>query len=161
MLQRFDKVLICLLQLKKIIILPYLPYIFGLISTPYHTCSNIWTSTIYYLKMLCLKIAGWVANSVDPDEMQCFASSYLGLHCLLRPVCPNTYGKCGITLLPFYPKSWDTSTPYFILPKILTTPFDMSMCLKIPGWVTNNIDPHSTASDLDLHCLLRPVCPND
>ena len=30
-------------------------------STPYHTCSKIWTCTIYY--PLCLKIAGWVTNS--------------------------------------------------------------------------------------------------
>ena len=52
------------------------------ISTPYYICSKIWT--IYYL--MCLKIAGWVANSVDPDET-------LGLHCLLRPVCLNTYDK--------------------------------------------------------------------
>ena len=27
-------------------------------STPYHTCSKIWTSTIYY-QMLCLNIPGW------------------------------------------------------------------------------------------------------
>ena len=46
--------------------------------------------------MLCLKIAGWVANSVDPDETLCFAVSHLGLYCLLRPVCPNIYGKYGI-----------------------------------------------------------------
>ena len=45
--------------------------------------------------MLCLKIAGWVANSVDPDEMPHSAVSHLGLYCLLRPVCPNTYGKYG------------------------------------------------------------------
>ena len=43
--------------------------------------------------MLCLKIAGWVANSVDPDEMPHSAASHLGLNCLLRPVCLNTYGK--------------------------------------------------------------------
>ena len=30
---------------------------------------------------------------VDPDEMPHSVASYLGLHCLLRPVCPNTYGK--------------------------------------------------------------------
>ena len=30
--------------------------------------------------MLCLKIAGWVANSVDPDEMSHTAVSHLGLH---------------------------------------------------------------------------------
>ena len=41
--------------------------------------------------MLCLKIAGWVANNVDLHS----AASHLGLHCLLRPVCPNTYGKDG------------------------------------------------------------------
>ena len=63
-------------------------------STPYHICSKIWTSTIHY-PMLCLKIAGWVANSVDPDETPRSAASHLGLYCLLRPVCPNTYGKNG------------------------------------------------------------------
>ena len=44
--------------------------------------------------MLCRKIAGCV-NSVDPDETPHSAASHLGLHCLLRPVCPNTYGKYG------------------------------------------------------------------
>ena len=63
-------------------------------STPYHICSKIWTSTIHY-PMLCLKIAGWVANSVDPDETPRSAVSHLGLYRLLRPVCPNTYGKYG------------------------------------------------------------------
>ena len=63
-------------------------------STPYHICSKIWTSTIHY-PMLCLKFAGWVANSVDPDETP-HSVSHLGLYCLLRPVCPNIYGKYGI-----------------------------------------------------------------
>ena len=36
------------------------------------------------------KIAGLVANSVDPDQTPRSAASDLGLHCLLRPVCPNT-----------------------------------------------------------------------
>ena len=63
------------------------------ISTTFHTYSTIWTSTwiIYYLK-----IAGWVANIVDPDETPQFAASHLGLHCLLRPVRPNSYGKYGM-----------------------------------------------------------------
>ena len=61
-------------------------------STPYHICSKIWTSTIHY-PMLCLKIAGWVANSVNPDETLRSASSHLGLYCLLKPVCLNTYGS--------------------------------------------------------------------
>ena len=34
-----------------------------------------------------------MANSVDPDETPRFAASHLGLHCLLSPVCPNTYGR--------------------------------------------------------------------
>ena len=45
--------------------------------------------------MLCQKIAGWMANSVDSDETPCSAASHLGLYCLLRPVCPNTCGKYG------------------------------------------------------------------
>ena len=48
---------------------------------PYHTCSKISTSTIYY-PLLCQKIARWVKNSDDPD---CVAS-HQGLHFLLRPV---------------------------------------------------------------------------
>ena len=32
------------------------------------------------------KIAGWVANSVDPDETPHSAASHLGQYCLLRPV---------------------------------------------------------------------------
>ena len=36
-----------------------------------------------------------MANSVDPDETPCSAASHLGLYCLLRPVCPNIYGKYG------------------------------------------------------------------
>ena len=61
----------------------------------YPICSKIWTSTIHY-PMLCLKNAGWVANSVDPDETPRSAVSHLGLYCLLRPVCPNIYGKYGM-----------------------------------------------------------------
>ena len=69
-------------------------------STPYHICTKIWTSTIHY-PMLCLKIAGWVANSVDPDATPHSAVSHLGLYCLLRPVCPNTYGKYGTIFLAY------------------------------------------------------------
>ena len=39
-----------------------------------------------------------MANSVGPDETSRSAASHLGLHCLLRPVCPNTYGRYGIFL---------------------------------------------------------------
>ena len=36
-----------------------------------------------------------MANSIDPDETPHSVASHLGLNCLLRPVCPNTYGKYG------------------------------------------------------------------
>ena len=36
-----------------------------------------------------------MTNSVDPDETPHSVSSHLGLHCLLRPVSPNTYIKYG------------------------------------------------------------------
>ena len=49
--------------------------------------------------MLCLKIAGCVANSVDPDETPRSAYSHLGLYCLLKPICPNTFGKYGTVRL--------------------------------------------------------------
>ena len=32
-------------------------------------------------------------NCVDPDQTPHSVASDLGLHCLLRPVCPNTKGK--------------------------------------------------------------------
>ena len=38
------------------------------------------------------------------------------------------------------------------------------MYLKTARWVANSVDPdqmlHSAASDLDLHYLLRAICPN-
>ena len=33
--------------------------------------------------------AGCVANRGDPDQMLHSAVSYQGLHCVLRPACPN------------------------------------------------------------------------
>ena len=62
-----------------------------------------------------------MANSVDPDETPHSAASHLGLYCLLRPVCPNTYGKYGTTVyvvvsdqvlhcLPYIQQVLDTST---------------------------------------------------
>ena len=50
--------------------------------------------------MLCLKIAGSVANSVDPDKTPHFAVSHLGLHRLLRP--PNTCGKYSIDSFSYF-----------------------------------------------------------
>ena len=39
--------------------------------------------------LMFLNSAVQVTNSVDPDQMLQNAASDLGLHCLLRPVCPN------------------------------------------------------------------------
>ena len=36
-----------------------------------------------------------MANSVDPDQMLHSEASVLGLHCLQRPISPNTYGYYG------------------------------------------------------------------
>ena len=61
-------------------------------STPYHICSKIWTRKIHH-PMLCLKIAGWVANSV-------WISAYYSLvsHCSLvspEKAYPNNEKNCG------------------------------------------------------------------
>ena len=51
--------------------------------------------------MLCLKIAGLVANSVDPDDaVFCEVSS--GSTLLLRPVFRNTYSKCCIDIFSYF-----------------------------------------------------------
>ena len=49
----------------------------------YSTFPKIWTSPL--LPVVSKKIAGWVANSVDTDQMPYSAASDLGLQCLLRP----------------------------------------------------------------------------
>ena len=48
------------------------------------------------LPIIVCKIVGWVANSVDPDQMPHSVESNLVLHCLLRVVClivKNKYGN--------------------------------------------------------------------
>ena len=39
---------------------------------------------------------GWVANSVDPDQMLHSVNSDWGLHYLLRPVCPSSYSTAQV-----------------------------------------------------------------
>ena len=95
-------------------------------STPNHICSKIWTSTIYYL-MLCLNIAGWMANSVDPDEMPHSAVSHLGLHCLLRPDCLNTY-----SIMPGY---LEMQTLSFIFANFDQTAHNN--CFSVIPWFAN------------------------
>ena len=50
-----------------------------------------------------------MAGSIDPDQMPSSAASDLGLHCLQRPICPNTkgyYNRCltGYFILPIFSK---------------------------------------------------------
>ena len=52
---------------------------------PYHTYPKSWTSPFSLPFDVSEKIAGWLANHVDPDQMPYFVASELGLHCLLRP----------------------------------------------------------------------------
>ena len=62
--------------------------------TPYSACPKIWRKKkkkkkVYFTTYwFVLNSAGWVANSVDPDQMLHNAASDLGLHCLLRPFVP-------------------------------------------------------------------------
>ena len=53
---------------------------------------KISTNPFQYL-LMCLKSSGCVANIVDPDQMLHSVASGLGLHCLLKPVSPNNFGK--------------------------------------------------------------------
>ena len=44
-----------------------------------------------------------MTNHVDPDQMPQSAASDLGLHCLQRPICPNTKGFPGSVEAIFSP----------------------------------------------------------
>ena len=61
-----------------------------------------------------------------------------------------------------YPKYMDTSTPYYSSKILTNTVYYQTLCLKIAGLVANSVDldetPYFVVSDLDLHCLHRPVC---
>ena len=82
-----------------------------------------------------------MANNVNPDEKPCSAASHLGLHCLLKPDCPNTNGK--------YSKQANT-----VCYSISTH----SNNLKYLDRQASAIDPdqmqHSAASDQSLYCSL-------
>ena len=64
-----------------------------------------------------------MANSVDPDS----AASHLGLHCLLWPVYPNTYGKCG---LQFY-----KSVRYFFMTQYI---WPLYKAILLSGFINPN-----------------------
>ena len=48
------------------------------------------TKCLFLRNMELLNIALCIANSADPDQMLHSAATDLGLHCLQRPVYPNT-----------------------------------------------------------------------
>ena len=70
--------------------LPYLTLVISHLNSLPYLIQNL--NKYNLLPNVASKIAGWVANSVDPDEAV-FAASHLGLHCLHRPVRSNTYSK--------------------------------------------------------------------
>ena len=55
-----------------------------------HLISNL--NKYNLLPTIVSKIAGWVANSVDPDETP-HLRRLIWVYSLLRPVWPNTYNK--------------------------------------------------------------------
>ena len=57
--------------------------------TPYSFLILLFNKSILLSISVC-KIAIRVANTVDPDQTSRSVASDLGLHCLLRPVFPNT-----------------------------------------------------------------------
>ena len=62
-----------------------------------------------------------MASSVDPDETPCSAASHLGLHCLLRPGCPNTYSIYGTLCKIFANFTRETV-------------FSLLLCLSLPHY---------------------------
>ena len=99
-------------------------YYFYSHSTPY-----LFTILVLNLKKKSLlpidvsEIAGWVANSVNPDQTPQNVASDLGLRCLLKPVYPNTkvnYAvhftavlKSGVSLGKFNRRQIDDIFSYF------------------------------------------------
>ena len=71
---------------------PYNIPVFGHLNSLPYLFKNLNKYNLLPYPILCLNIARWVENDVDPDETP---RSHLGLHCLLRPPCPNTYGRYG------------------------------------------------------------------
>ena len=49
-----------------------------------------------YCPVTVSETAGLVANRVDSDQTKRIETSDMSVHCLLRRLCLNTSGKCGI-----------------------------------------------------------------
>ena len=72
---------------------------------------------------------------------------------------PTWMREGSIESYRIFTKYWNTLFPYHTCPKI----FDCQLIhLGNAGRVANSAEtnqmPHSAASDLGLHCLLRPLC---
>ena len=64
---------------------------------------KISASTIYNL-LMCLRTTECVANSVDPGQMPCSATSDLGVQWLLRPV--HSILKINMVIIANLPRKW-------------------------------------------------------
>ena len=67
----------------------------------------------YYLLMSKILLDEW-GNKVSPAL---YMASGMGLHCSLRLVCPNTYGKYGFELWTLWPfsmsENWFLASSFF------------------------------------------------
>ena len=81
-----------------------------------------------------------------------------------HPTPPPMFPNC---MYHIYPKYWDTLSTYHTCPKIWNTysPFyylllGLKHCCMYGKQCRHDQMPHFAASDLGLHCLERPSCPN-
>ena len=93
-------------------------------------------NTAFYYLLMCLKTAGWVANSVDPDQMPQNVASDLGLYCLLGHAVPilwiNMVEYKDIWKLLMCGLIWAFSVAY-----AMETPFGMTQ-LKL-YWLSDGV----------------------
>ena len=117
-------------------------------------------------------VLGKCKNSVDPNEMPCSVASHLGLHCLLRAVCPYTYCKyINIQISPWnhlllvfirITEAILVSTHKYVCElRKISYFFDCFNQTPSPielryAWTENSADPDQLLkkpADTDLHCL--------
>ena len=74
-----------------------------------------------------------MSDSVDPDETPCSVASHLGLHCLLRLVCPYTYGKYGTVFTIKMPFKFVAGNNLYLFHGNKTRHFMQIACLTDDG----------------------------
>ena len=112
----------------------------------------------------CIKIAGWVANSIDPDQMLHSAASDLGLHCL-HSLSVYTFRetvflkkKKNRNILPWY-FQWVPTTYVFCRNKKMSQSMT-KLTIRLVRRVNTNqpAHPHSlTKVFANRMCLLQPL----